>query len=260
MALPDLLQSRTFNSLTDPEKVTRRERILGYLLGPVGGMTVNMVVSSYVMIYLAIDEPTGRAHLYFEHPHSEMISVELTDDCTATQGQPRVHFPNTRPPLTREAPAHFQRGGKHYLITSGTTGYNPNPSMLAVSDSWHGPFIPLEDPHPRDRSRSSYHSQVSCVFKVEGTADLYIAMADRWLPRLAKVPFSARLAAWRFDRMFRKPTREIAPADGHGEQEHEQWTDHTNTSISTYVWLPFRFDGDMGFLDWHSRWRWQDHA
>lgn len=25
-----------------------------------------------------------------------------------------------------------------------------------------------------------------------------------------------------------------------------------NTSISDYVWLPIRFDGDMAYLDWHD--------
>ena len=27
-----------------------------------------------------------------------------------------------------------------------------------------------------------------------------------------------------------------------------------NTSIADYVWLPFRFDGEMGTLDWRDAW------
>ena len=51
MTISRLFESRALHSLTDPHKVTRRERILGYLLGPVGGMLINLVISSYLIIY-----------------------------------------------------------------------------------------------------------------------------------------------------------------------------------------------------------------
>lgn len=31
-----------------------------------------------------------------------------------------------------------------------------------------------------------------------------------------------------------------------------------NTSKARYVWLPFRFEGEMGILDWHDRWSLDD--
>ena len=74
------------------------------------------------------------------------------------------------------------RRGKHYLVTSGTTGYLPNPSEVAMADTWHGPYAVLGNPHPGDESRTSFHSQISSVFQVEGKKDLYIAVADRWVP------------------------------------------------------------------------------
>lgn len=40
----------------------------------------------------------------------------------------------------------------------------------------------LGNPHPNDKSMTSYHSQISSVLKVEGKEDLFIAIADRWLP------------------------------------------------------------------------------
>jgi hypothetical protein len=40
----------------------------------------------------------------------------------------------------------------------------------------------LNNPHPDDPSRSSCQSQVSSVFKHPHKQDLYIALADRWLP------------------------------------------------------------------------------
>lgn len=32
-----------------------------------------------------------------------------------------------------------------------------------------------------------------------------------------------------------------------------------NTSIANYVWLPFRFDGEMAYLDWTDEWRIEDY-
>ena len=32
-----------------------------------------------------------------------------------------------------------------------------------------------------------------------------------------------------------------------------------NTSIADYVWLPFRFDGEMAYLDWKEEWRIEDY-
>ena len=125
--------------------------------------------------------PDGKAYYYFERVHSETICADLTEDYTDVTGYYSTHFPHPHPPYVKEeATAHFTRKGKHYLITSGTTGYMPNPSEFAIADTWHGPYTVLGDPHPEDESRTSYHSQISSVFKVEGKKDLYIAVADRW--------------------------------------------------------------------------------
>lgn len=32
-----------------------------------------------------------------------------------------------------------------------------------------------------------------------------------------------------------------------------------DTSIADYVWLPFRFEGDMPYLDWHDEWCIEDY-
>lgn len=127
--------------------------------------------------------PDGKAYYFFERVHSELICADLTDDYTNVTGYYSTHFPRLGPPYTREAPAHFIRKGKHYLLTSGTTGYFPNPSELAIADTWHGPYRVLGDPHPADDTRTSFHSQISSVFRVPGKKDLYIALADRWLPQ-----------------------------------------------------------------------------
>lgn len=85
------------------------------------------------------------------------------------------------PPFCREGVTIFARGDKKYLLTSGTTGYTPNQSDVAVSTSWTEPFVSLGDPHVDDDTMSSFNSQISQVFSLPGT-DLYIAVADRWMP------------------------------------------------------------------------------
>ena len=189
--------------------------------------------------------PDGKGYYYFERVHSETICADLIEDYTDVTGYYSTHFPLKQPPFVREATAHFYRKGLHYLITSGTTAYFPNPSELAVADTWHGPFRVLGNPHPGDASNTSYHSQISSVFKVQGKKDLYIACADRWLPNEMHRRYEDYAAA--FHRRF--DVEAEAPGDLDIDMPVE------NTSLADYVWLPFRFRGEMGFLDWRDQWR-----
>lgn len=196
--------------------------------------------------------PDGKAYYYFERVHSETICADLTADYTDVTGYYSTHFPHISPPYVREATAHFMRNGKHYLVTSGTTGYLPNPSEVAIADTWHGPYTVLGDPHPGDKSNTSFHSQISSVFKAEGKEDLYIAVADRWVPDHMELKYEEYAAE--FERMF-------APGyEGAAEFIRKFGLDaERNTSIADYVWLPFRFDGDMAYLDWMDEWRLEDY-
>lgn len=198
---------------------------------------------------LAVAED-GKAYYYFERVHSETICADLTDDYTDVTGYYSTHFPRLHPPYVREATAHFKRKGKHYLITSGTTGYLPNPSEAAIADTWHGPYTVLGNPHVGDESQTSFHSQISSIFKVQGKKDLYIACADRWLPQnmdkeypvyeeMFNCIFSEGEKTFDFSRMGDEPVQ--------------------NTSIADYVWLPLRFDGDMVYIDWKDEWKIEDY-
>jgi hypothetical protein len=187
---------------------------------------------------------TGRAYFYFERVHSELICADLTDDYTDMTGDSSSHFPHPHPPFVREAPAHFVRDGRHYLITSGTTWYFPNPSEIAVADTHHGPWTVLGDPHPGDPTKTSFRSQMSCVFRHPEKEDLYIAMGDRWLP---EIPADQSNVVEVFARLYSGE-----PHDGPPMQVE------SDTSIADYVWLPLRFEGEMAFIDWHAEWRVED--
>ncbi len=211
---------------------------------------------------LVVDPHDGKGYYYFERVHSELICADLTDDLTDVTGYYSTHFPLVRPPHVREAPAHFARNDKHYLITSGTTGYLPNPSQVAVAPTYHGPWTVLGDPHPDDASHTSYASQVSSVFKHPDKQDLYIALADRWLPDLMDSPDfpTGRLSA-DIQTAFADwdPTIGLDGLPPSFTPELLQAIKDENTSIANYVWLPIRFDGDMTYLDWHDEWRIEDY-
>lgn len=230
---------------TQTETVLTADHILGpYTKVKEGLRPLNMSAGDFDLV-VAKD---GKAYYYFERVHSETVCADLNEDYTDVTGYYSTHFPHPNPPHVREATAHFMRNGKHYLVTSGTTGYYPNPSEVAIADTWHGPFKVLGNPHPDDPTRTSFHSQISSVLKVEGKKDLYIACADRWLPQAMDKQyevyaemFEARFTGRKFDKSRM------------GEPVVE------NTSIADYVWLPIRFDGEMAYIDWKDEWRIEDY-
>jgi hypothetical protein len=198
---------------------------------------------------LVVEPSDGKAYYYFERVHSELICADLTADYTDVTGYYSTHFPHPYPPYVREAPAHFVRKRLHYLFTSGTTGYFPNPSEVACAKSYHGPWTVLGNPHPNDPSGTSFRSQISSVFKHPHKQDLYIALADRWLPQN---PYDGpTVMAWFAARFGGEPLPPNVPAPDMPRNQ--------DTSIADYVWLPVRFDGDMAYLDWKDEWQIEEY-
>ena len=104
------------------------------------------------------------------------------------------------------------------------------------------------NPHRGDAGHNSFRSQISSVFRVEGT-DLYIAVADRWLPECSYAYEDYRIA---FERRFIKGEAPRA-------EEEKFFADvAANTSLSDYVWLPIRFEGDTPVIEWHDEWKIED--
>ena len=203
----------------------------------------------------------GKAYMYFERVHSEMICADLTDDYSDFTGYYSTHMPRPGPPSVREGTSYFRRGNKHYLATSGTTAYYPNPSEIAVADTFHGPFTTLGDLHAGDRSLTSFNSQISSVFKHPGKKDLYIALADRWMGPQSGAAFesgeTSRTMQRAFTHRFARPPQPMSPP------EQDLMTRlgglAINTSQARYVWLPIRFDGERPVIEWRPEWRVEDY-
>jgi hypothetical protein len=196
-----------------------------------------------------------KAYVWFERPHWELICATLTDDYTNVTDEYSEHFIGRRPPFTREAPTHFVRNGNHYLFTSGTTGYYPNETMVCTFTDPHGKYTELGNPHPADKWHHSFGSQITDVVKIPGK-DLYIAVADRWMPQLtntaepmaeAKRMISKYKNHKPFDRDFSMPH----PKD----KRNETRTGWDITYNGTYVFLPIKFVKGKPRIDWTDEWK-----
>jgi len=205
---------------------------------------------------LHADEETGKGYVFFERPHFQLICATLTDDYTGVTGEYSAHYDGLTPPLTREAPAFFERNGKKYLFTSGTSGYYPNPSKVCMFDEYHGEYIDLGDPCIGDKSKTTFNAQITSILKVPGK-DLYIACADRWIPKWW-VRFMSGQIIKGMERHFAGYTPDTSPKEEHPlpgvETRHKE-----NTSISRYVWLPIDWQGDKPTIHWHDEWRWEEY-
>ncbi|MBR1465456.1 MAG: family 43 glycosylhydrolase [Bacteroidaceae bacterium] len=204
---------------------------------------------------LYVNQQSGQGYVWFERPHWEMICAELTDDYLGTNGKFSEHFVGIRPPFTREAPAHFLRNGQHYMFTSGTTGYVPNPSLVCTFQDYHAEYTNLGSPHVNDLYEDSFGSQITSVINIPGT-DLYVALADRWLPNLwmTDVPKrtlvnkeKAYLNHQPFERDFRTPVVKDKTS-----VKRSKWD---ATDNARYVFLPIDFDeSGKPSLKWRDEW------
>lgn len=207
---------------------------------------------------LAIDSETKKAYFIFDRPHFEIVTATLSDDYTEVTGEFSEHYVGLYPPFSREAPTYFERGGRKYLITSGTSGYYPNPSRVCVFDDFHGEYADLGDPCEGDSFGTSFFSQFTCVLKIPET-EQYIAMGDRWKPTERQKKFGLK---------YLKLVEKAMSGDRHTDitipdrsprlavMLSGKLIRHSeNTSIARYVWLPIEWEDDKPVIRWHDEWR-----
>ena len=197
------------------------------------------------------------AYLYMDADHGGQLTMRLTPDFLEAEEKLCWQYKGINPPFSREGPAVFERGGKWYMLTSGMTGYVPNKSDSAVSDAPDQPFVSIGDPHVNDVSCASFNSQISQVFKVPGKRDLYIALADRWVP---DYPVDAKLA----DLLERCMAQSFDPEHYKATPEEMQimmqspMLTSANTSRADYVWLPITFENEKPKIYWRDSWKLSD--
>jgi len=199
---------------------------------------------------IALDGST--AYLYCEAGHEEVVGMRLTADFTAAEEIVTRQYEKIDPPFTREGVTLLNRDGKYWMLTSGMTGYVPNQSDSAVSDSLTQPFVPVGDPHVDDESLSSFNSQIGQVFKVPGKKDLYLTVADRWVPGYPvdreRAMRLRRAVSCHYDKSV------TASKEDQAELASSPNLATANTSLADYVILPITFEQGVPKIYWRDSW------
>ena len=126
----------------------------------------------------------GKAYaIYSSENNITLYIVRLNDEYTDVE-TPLVEGKNwirALPNGNREAPAPFKYKGKYYMITSGLTGWTPNPAEYHTADSMLGVWTTFDNPCIGPESETTFRSQSTYVLPVAGKPEgSFIFMADRW--------------------------------------------------------------------------------
>jgi len=116
-----------------------------------------------------------------------------------------------------------------------------------------------------DRSKTSFNSKICSVFRRPAKRNLYIALADRWipnLPQLAGVAFESRQGYEPIAGVYQKYFS--GRPDKITEPEKKYLTmvlqENIDNSVATYVWLPMRFDKGQPYISWRGEWSLDEFA
>lgn len=132
---------------------------------------------------LFVDDDGTAYHIHSSENNQTLHIAELTSDYQGFTGK----YTRALEGKANEAPAIFKKDGKYYLISSGTTGWKPNPARLAMADHLFGPWQELGDPcrGSDDQVKTTFWSQSTYILPVAGKKDAFIYMGDRWTPENA---------------------------------------------------------------------------
>ncbi len=128
---------------------------------------------------LFVDPDTKKAyHISASEGNYTLHISELSDDYLSFTGK----FERVAPGGNNEAPAIFKRDGRYYMITSGCTGWSPNPARLLTATNIMGPWTEFANPCVGNNANTTFRSQGTYILPVPGKKNAYIYMGDRWKP------------------------------------------------------------------------------
>jgi hypothetical protein len=132
---------------------------------------------------LFIDVDDRAYHMASSEENQTLHIRELTDDYQDFTGK----YVRVLPAGRNEGPAIFRKDGKYYMITSGLTGWKPNPGKSAMADSIMGEWTALGNPciGTEEEENTTFESQSTYAIDMDGKGKRYILMADRWRPENA---------------------------------------------------------------------------
>tara|TARA_R110001606_G_scaffold397669_2_gene574874 strand:- start:166 stop:1305 length:1140 start_codon:yes stop_codon:yes gene_type:complete len=129
------------------------------------------------------DDDGTAYHITASEENGTLIISKLSSDYLSLSDEYVRIFPGGN----NEAPAIFKKDGKYFMITSGLTGWNPNPARSAMADSMLGSWTSLGNPvrGADEERKTTFYSQSTHVLPVIGKKNAFIFMADRWNPENA---------------------------------------------------------------------------
>lgn len=135
---------------------------------PNGNMARDMTV---------FQDTDGKAYHFFSSENNATMHVTLLSDdyLSHTKNEKRILIDQSR-----EAPAVFKYNGRYYLISSGCTGWSPNPASYAVANTILGEWTQYDNPCTGAGSDKTFEAQSTYVVPVQGKPGSFIFMADRW--------------------------------------------------------------------------------
>ncbi|MEV5967269.1 glycoside hydrolase family 43 protein [Kribbella sp. NPDC051952] len=154
---------------------------------PAGGMARDM--NLYVD-----DDGTGYI-VYSSEENRTMYISKLNRAYTYLSARPENAVPGkdfvrTLACNQREAPALFKVAGTYHLITSGATGWDPNPARDATATSILGSWTDRGTPITGPGAADTYRSQSTSVIPIDPARNRFAFMGDRWTPdELANAPY-----------------------------------------------------------------------
>lgn len=119
-----------------------------------------------------------KAYLIASSEENQTLHVsQLSDDFLDFSGI----WARALPGGSNEAPTVFKRGGRYFMITSGTTGWAPNAARSWTATSLLGDWTALGNPvrGTPEEAATTFRSQGTFVLEAHGR---FIFMADRWNP------------------------------------------------------------------------------
>lgn len=126
----------------------------------------------------------GKAYHITASEENQTLHISLLSDDYLSVTD---NYVRALPAGRNEAPAIYKKNGKYYMISSGLTGWKPNPARSAVADSMLGEWTSLGNPcrGTDEEISTTFWSQSTYILPVEGKKDAFILMGDRWRPQNA---------------------------------------------------------------------------
>jgi beta-galactosidase len=121
----------------------------------------------------------GKAYLVHSSENNASLHIALlTEDYLSVEGDYTRAFVGE----FREAPAVFKYDERYYMITSGCTGWRPNPARWHVANAMMAAWETKGDPCAGDAKETTFDAQGTFVLPLPGSGEEFVFLADRWNP------------------------------------------------------------------------------